>query len=173
MHNLCQAVHPCNLSWCVELLIDFTRRFTSFGLIWCWCYFRSSDIRLTLEWYTSPSSSDPERLQRQGWCFWEHEGAGYWDDFLTPVEVDLLCGVYMVERGKCVAVKNLLLDFDSPTRSGKYERSWSIAHVLVASPCSFHGRRPQPRFLVERLRKVVSESTPRMFKWPGVPYERD
>lgn len=66
---------------------------------------------------------DPERLQRQGRCFWEHEGAGYWDDFLTPVEVDLLCGVYMVERGKCVAVKNLLLDFDSPTRSGKYERS--------------------------------------------------
>lgn len=42
---------------------------------------------------------DPDLVSKQGRCFWEYGGKGYWDDFLTSDEADLICGMYMVEKG--------------------------------------------------------------------------
>ncbi|KAJ8077489.1 hypothetical protein PM082_001920 [Marasmius tenuissimus] len=36
----------------------------------------------------------------RGKCFFEDSGIGYWDDYLTEEEVDLICGVYYFATGK-------------------------------------------------------------------------
>ncbi|KAL0058527.1 hypothetical protein AAF712_014786 [Marasmius tenuissimus] len=41
---------------------------------------------------------DPDLVFRTGRCFVDTPEYGYWDDELTPEEIDLICGVYIVEK---------------------------------------------------------------------------
>ncbi|KAK1221470.1 hypothetical protein PQX77_015704 [Marasmius sp. AFHP31] len=43
---------------------------------------------------------DPDLVYRFGRCFLNAGDSGFWDDELTAEEIDLVCGVYVVETGK-------------------------------------------------------------------------
>ena len=42
---------------------------------------------------------DPDLVCLRGRCFLDTLSGGYWDDEITSEEIDLICGVYIVERG--------------------------------------------------------------------------
>ncbi|KAL0575103.1 hypothetical protein V5O48_006853 [Marasmius crinis-equi] len=40
---------------------------------------------------------DPDLVYTHGWCYWDTPEGVYWDDELLPEEIDLICGLYIVE----------------------------------------------------------------------------